>query len=79
MAFEVPRPQGAGAPERGGAVADVRSEGGVTADLQRLAEVPRSGSLVPVGPVAGNTSDETTPPTPSTPKPRDRPRLTRVK
>lgn len=76
MAFEVPRLPGTPPQERGGT--DLRTEGGVTADIQRPTEVPRAGPLVPVAP-AGNASDETRPPTPGTPKPRDRPRLTRVK
>jgi stringent starvation protein B len=77
MAFEVPRLQGPAGAERSSAASEVRTEGSASSDL-RPVDVSRGG-LVPVGPVAGNSSDETRPPTPSTPKPRDRPRLTRVK
>lgn len=74
MAFEVPRPQAPAGTERT-AVSDVRTEADTVPNLPRAVDMPRgAGSLVPV-----NSSDETRPPTPSTPKPGDRPKLTRVK
>ena len=74
MAFDVPRQQGPAGTERP-TVSEVRTESGTVPDLPRAVEVPRgTGTLVPV-----NSSDETRPPTPSTPKPGDRPKLTRVK
>jgi stringent starvation protein B len=74
MAFEVPRPQAPAGTEPVTS-SDARTEGGPVPDLPRAVDVPRgTGSLVPV-----NSSDETRPPTPSTPKPGDRPKLTRVK
>jgi stringent starvation protein B len=79
MAFDVPRPQAPAGAERVAGV-EVRTEGSPQSDLPRSVEAPRgSGSLVPVASVPVNTSDETRPPTPSTPKPGDRPKLTRVK
>ena len=80
MAFEVARPQAPAGAERGTAGPEVRSEGSPQSDLPRVVEVPRGvGSLVPVVTTPVNSSDETRPPTPSTPKPGDRPKLTRVK
>ena len=74
MAFDVARPQAAGAPS------EPRTESGGTPDLPRANEVVRGiGSLVPVASTPVNTSDETRPPTPSAPKSGDRPKLTRVK
>jgi len=79
MAFEVPRPQAPAGSERGVAGAEPRTEGTYPRDLSRAVEVRGTGSLVPVVPVSSNSSDETKPPTPSAPKPGDRPKLTRVK
>jgi len=79
MAFEVPRPQAPGGSERGGTGSEPRTEGTFPRDLPRAVEVRGTGSLVPVVPVPSNSSDETKPPTPSAPKPGDRPKLTRVK
>jgi len=72
MAFDVPRAPGSGAPEP-------RTEGGMQTDLPRTVESPRGTGLVPIGPMPVNSSDETRPPTPTAPKPGDRPKLTRVK
>ena len=76
MAFEVPRAQAPAGSERPAAGAEQRA--GASADTQRP-EVRSAGSLVPVVPPSVGSTDETKPPTPSAPKPGDRPKLTRVK
>jgi stringent starvation protein B len=79
MAFEVARPQAPAGSERSAGNAEPRTEGMPSADLPRAIEGRTTSSLVPVVPLPVNSSDETKPPTPSTPKPGDRPKLTRVK
>ncbi len=70
MAFDVPRPHATASadrptlPERPG--------------LPPASETSSGASLVPVA-TTGNAQDETRPPTPSGPRPGDRPKLTRVK
>lgn len=79
MAFEVPRSAAPAGAEQGAVASEPRTEGG-TSEVPRPVELPRgAGSLVPVNTVPGNSSDETRPPTPRTPRPGDRPKLTRVK
>src|SRR5215470_16649370 len=73
MAFEVPRPQAPAGSERGTSGGAPRSEGSNAADVPRTLEVRPTGSLVPVVPMPVNSPDETKPPTPSAPKPGDRP------
>jgi stringent starvation protein B len=75
MAFDVPRPQAPAGSERA-ALADARPEIGLAQAEGGGAET-RAGSLVPVAPV--NSTDETRPPTPGSPRPGERPKLTRVK
>ena len=75
MAFEVPR--GHTPAERG--AASTQQEPATASEAPRPDEVRSTGSLVPVVPTPVNSSDETKPPTPSAPKPGDRPKLTRVK
>jgi stringent starvation protein B len=73
MAFEVPRPQTPAGVEAGAA-------GPESGEPPRTLEAPRGlNTLVPVVPLPVPAPDETQPPTPGTPKPGDRPRLTRVK
>jgi stringent starvation protein B len=72
MAFDVPRPQAPVGAERP-TLPDLRVEGAVERTDQP------SGPLVPVAPMPVSSSDETRPPTPSGPRPGERPRLTRVK
>src|SRR5262245_19290887 len=79
MAFEVARPQAPAGAERGAGGAEPRTEGLPSAELPRAVDGRSPSSLVPVLPLPVNSSDETKPPTPSTPKPGDRPKLTRVK
>jgi stringent starvation protein B len=79
MAFEVPRPQAPAGVERGGTAGEPRTEPGTLNEPSRAGEVRSSGSLVPVIPMPVNSPDETKPPTPRSPKPGDRPKLTRVK
>jgi len=79
MAFEVARPQAPAGAERGAGSAEPRTEGPPSAELPRAIDGRSTSPLVPVLPLPVNTSDETKPPTPSTPKPGDRPKLTRVK
>jgi stringent starvation protein B len=79
MAFEVPRPQAPAGVERSGPTAEPPTESGTVTGIPRAGEVRGTGSLVPVVPMPVNSSDETKPPTPSAPKPGDRPKLTRVK
>ena len=71
MAFEVPR-------QAGSATTEPRTEGGAPTELPRTVETRGTG-LVPIVSMPVNSNDETRPPTPSTPKPGDRPKLTRVK
>jgi stringent starvation protein B len=76
MAFEVPRPQAPAGAEHG---TEPRTEGALPPDVARTVDVRGTSSLVPVIPMPVNAPDETKPPTPSAPKPGDRPKLTRVK
>src|SRR5262249_27458439 len=71
MAFEVPR-------QAGTATTEPRTESGTQTELPRTVETRGTG-LVPIVPLPVNSTDETRPPTPNTPKPGDRPKLTRVK
>jgi len=79
MAFEVARPQAPAGAERGSTGPEPRTEGLPSAELPRAIDGRSATSLVPVLTLPVNSSDETKPPTPSTPKPGDRPKLTRVK
>jgi stringent starvation protein B len=79
MAFELPRPQAPAGSERSASGAEPRTDGTSQGDVPRTLDVRSSGPLVPVAPMPVNSSDETKPPTPSAPKPGDRPKLTRVK
>ncbi len=77
MAFDVPRPHAPAGADRA-PVPDTRTEGSVVQGEGQPSD-PRAGSLVPVASMPINSTDETRPPTPGTPRPGDRPKLTRVK
>ena len=77
MAFEVPRGQAPAGAER--SAASTQQQAATPGEAPRATNVHSTGSLVPVVPLPVNSSDETKPPTPSAPKPGDRPKLTRVK
>jgi stringent starvation protein B len=79
MAFEVARPQAPAGAERAPSSTAPRTEGLPSAELARAIDGRTTGLLVPVVPLPVNSSDETRPPTPSTPKRGDRPKLTRIK
>ncbi|HTT10390.1 MAG TPA: ClpXP protease specificity-enhancing factor [Burkholderiaceae bacterium] len=79
MAFEVPRPQAPAGAEPATIAGVPPTEGQLPPDLTRAVDIRGTGSRVPVVPIPVNTSDETKPPTPSAPKPGDRPKLTRIK
>lgn len=76
MAFDVPRPHAPAGSERP-ALTEARPDA-APVDGARSNE-SRSGSLMPVVPMPVNSSDETRPPTPTGPRPGERPKLTRVK